>query len=138
MIPYHLTNLALPTHTSSHICKLSCTQASPSPHAGTRLRFYRNRTHDISHPLIPRCWLIHDVRGAHMQAPFLNHIPSSTTTPPSLAPCIPSTVAMNNLNPPQGYKGFFKVSSFKISKRPQYLQNFQKPFRVKGLQGLIL
>ena len=53
MIPYHLTNLALPTHALSHICKLSCTQASPSPHAGTRLRFYRNRTYDIRHPLMP-------------------------------------------------------------------------------------
>ena len=52
-----------------------------------------------------------------MQAPSLNHIPSSATTPPSLAPCIPSTVAMNNLNTPQGYKSFFKVSSLKNSKR---------------------
>ena len=77
-------------------------------------------------------------QGSPHASAVLNHIPSSTTTPPSLAPCIPSTVAMNNLNPPQGYKGFFKVSSFKNSKRASMSSKLLKPFRVKGLQDLIL
>ena len=60
-----------PTSTASPTQPLAARSLDPY----TRLRFYRNRTHDISHPLMPRCWSIHDVRGAYMQAPF------STTSP---------------------------------------------------------
>ena len=95
MIPYHLTNLALPTHASSHICKLSCTQASPSPHAGTRLRFYRNRTYDIRHPLMPGVGQSTTSGEPTRERRSQPHLPHQPPTAPSLVPRILPTLAVN-------------------------------------------
>ena len=102
--------------TCAIIGKLSCTQALPSPHAGTTLRAYRNRIYDIrSAPHANRAPRRppHDtfVGSLHAGA-VLNHILSSTTTPPSLAPCIPSTVAMNNFKPSIRIYGLFQGFKF--------------------------
>ena len=142
MIPYHLTHLALPTPTSSHICKLSCTQASPSPHADTRLRFYRNRTYDIRHPLMPRCWPNHDVRGAYTRMLLSTTSSTPTTTAPSLAPRIHSTVAISKSNTPKRASGrFSKFPSFQGLKRASISsktsQTLFKVYRVlKGFKVL--
>ena len=138
MIPYHLTHLALPTPTSSHILQTLLHSSFPlsSRRYSSPLLPESNLRHQA--PSHARCWSIHDVREAYTQMPFSTTSPSSTTTAPSPAPRILSTVAMNKPETSTRASGLFKVSSFKNSKRASMSSKLLKPFRLKELQGLIL
>ena len=129
----HWSSTPLPPQAPSPTLAVTNPRHPGWPHADAHLNLH------LPHNL----WLLApwtlDVRRAYTYTPPSTTSPSSTTTAPSPAPRILSTVAMNKS------KTFTRASRLlqdlqvsRILKGPQMSSKSLKPFRVKGPQGLIL